>query len=149
MWNITTIFCGWGLAYFLFWRKGLSYLVPGETAQPEKEEAAQIEMLKPQTWVGFKTDFSFSSKVAGLLAQTWYYKPLKGLCTPVSCGQWWSSLVSIKKKSFAYTVLFFFSLDILLPSQKSGNIVYFQSVCFYNAFNLKFRLYVWKVNAEN
>lgn len=58
MWNITTIFCGWEIACLLFWGKGLSYLVPGETAQPEKEEAAQSEMFKPQTWVRFKTNLT-------------------------------------------------------------------------------------------
>lgn len=57
-------------------------------------------------------------------------------------------LSSKKKKYFAYTI-FFSSLSILLQSQKSGNIVYLQTECFYNAFNLKFRLYVWKVNVEN
>lgn len=94
--TITAEFCRWGLASVLFWRKRLSYLIPGETARPEKEEAARSEVLKPWIWTRFKTDVAsaFTSyqrkpSVTGLLAQTWKYKPVRELYNPVL----WTTLV--------------------------------------------------------
>lgn len=146
--------------HLLFGREGLSYLVARETAQPEKEEAAQTEVLKPQVQARFKADLTsaFTSyqrkpSVTGLLAQAWKYKPMRGLYTHVL----WTVL--IKPRLCVYIHLlqtphwvrfwFFSSLSILLSSQKSRNIIYLQPECFYNAFNLRFRLYVGKVNVEN
>lgn len=98
--NVTTEFCRWGLASLLFWRKGLSYLIPGETAQPEKEEAAWNEVLKPWIWTRFKTDvtsaftnYQHKPSVTGLLAQTWT-SPW-GDCTTISCGQGWLNLACL------------------------------------------------------
>lgn len=110
--------------------KGLVMCYQEKTAQPKKEEAVWNEVPKPWIWTRFETDLTsaFTSyqrklSVTKLLAQTWKYRSMRGLYTHVLQKMLAKPSSSIKNMYLLHTPHWvFFSLNILLSSQRSGNI---------------------------